>query len=72
MSLSITGLENDYLRNELKELKIKIKESDKILVSMIHEWIMSNEGFGIGEDAEARNCAEELVSRFKSERSKLK
>lgn len=72
MPLSITGLENDYLRAEIKELKNKVKESDRILAEfdmileeMIYDFIMQTCEGGLGESAESRMIAEELVQEIK-------
>jgi hypothetical protein len=68
MGLSISDLENDFLRGQLKELKIKIKESDTILTDMLHDFLMSTFDGGLGESAEYRTMAEDFVSEFKGKR----
>lgn len=68
MSISITSLENDFLRSEIKQLKSKVKESDRvlseldmILEEMIYDFIMETCEGGLGESAESRAIAEGLV-----------
>lgn len=72
MGLSITSLENDYLRGEVRELKSKVKESDRILAEYdmlleetIYDFIMQTCEGGIGESAESRTIAYELVQEIK-------
>lgn len=72
MSISITGLENDFLRSEIKQLKSKVKESDRILAEYdmlleetIYDFIMQTCEGGIGESAESRTIAYELVQEIK-------
>lgn len=72
MSLSITSLENDFLRSEIKQLKSKVKESDRILAEFdmvleetIYDFIMQTCEGGLGESAESRTIAYELVQEIK-------
>lgn len=72
MSISITSLENDFLRSEIKQLKSKVKESDRVLAEldmileeMIYDFIMETCEGGLGESAQSRAIAEELVQEIK-------
>lgn len=72
MSISITSLENDFLRSEIKQLKGKVKESDRVLAEldmileeMIYDFIMETCEGGLGESAESRTIAEGLVQEIK-------
>jgi hypothetical protein len=59
---TIEGLEIDYLRDQLR----KAKANEELLVEEIYEWIMSNEGMGIGECADALYEATKIVQNWKA------
>lgn len=62
---TIEGLENDFLRSEIKRLKEIREEHEQMLVEDIYQWIMSNEGMGIGECADALYEATKIVAEWK-------
>ena len=59
---TIEGLEIDYLRDQLR----RVREQEDILVEEIYQWIMSSEGMGIGESADALYEAHKIVQNWKS------
>lgn len=59
---TIEGLEIDYLRKELR----KAKDNEELLVEEIFQWIMANEGMGIGECADALYEAHNIVQSWKA------
>ena len=59
---TIEGLEIDYLRDQLR----KVKENEELLVEEIYQWIMANEGMGIGECADASYEAHKIVQNWKA------
>ena len=62
---TIEGLENDFLRSEIKRLKEIREEHEQMLVDDIYEWIMSNEDMGMGESADALYEAHKIVQNWK-------
>ena len=62
---TIEGLENDFLRSEIKRLKEIREEQEQMLVEDIYQWIMSNEGMGMGESADALYEATKIVAEWK-------
>jgi hypothetical protein len=62
---TIEGLENDFLRSEIKRLKEIREEHEQMLVDDIYEWIMSNEDMGMGESADALYEATKIVAEWK-------
>ena len=62
---TIEGLENDFLRSEIKRLKEIREEHEQMLVEDIYQWIMSNEDMGMGECAEALYEATKIVAEWK-------
>lgn len=62
---TIEGLENDFLRSEIKRLKQIQEEHEQMLVDDIYEWIMSNEDMGMGESADALYEATKIVQEWK-------
>ena len=62
---TIEGLENDFLRSEIKRLKEIREEHERMLVEDIYQWIMSNEDMGIGECADALYEATKIVQEWK-------
>jgi hypothetical protein len=62
---TIEGLENDFLRSEIKRLKEIREEHEQMLVDDIYEWIMSNEDMGMGESADALYEATKIVQNWK-------
>jgi hypothetical protein len=62
---TIEGLENDFLRSEIKRLKEIREEHEQMLVEDIYQWIMSNEGMGMGESADALYEATKIVAEWK-------
>jgi hypothetical protein len=62
---TIEGLENDFLRSEIKRLKEIREEQEQMLVDDIYEWIMSNEDMGMGESADALYEATKIVQNWK-------
>lgn len=62
---TIEGLENDFLRSEIKRLKEIREEHEQMLVEDIYQWIMSNEDMGMGESADALYEATRIVSEWK-------
>jgi hypothetical protein len=63
--LSIQGLEIDYLRAELKRMKELHRLREGVLAETIYEWIMSNEGMGMGDAATSMDEAENIVKNWK-------
>jgi hypothetical protein len=63
--LSIQGLEIDYLRAELKRMKELHRIHEGILVESIYEWIMSNEGMGMGDAATTMDEAKNIVKNWR-------
>jgi hypothetical protein len=62
---TIEGLENDFLRSEIKRLKEIREDQEQMLVDDIYQWIMSNEDMGMGESADALYEATRIVSEWK-------
>lgn len=62
---TIEGLENDFLRSEIKRLKEIREDQEQMLVDDIYQWIMSNEDMGIGESADALYEAQKIVHNWK-------
>lgn len=62
---TIEGLENDFLRSEIKRLKEIREEQEELLVEEIYQWIMSNEDMGMGECADALYEATKIVQNWK-------
>jgi hypothetical protein len=62
---TIEGLENDFLRSEIKRLKEIREDQEQMLVDDIYQWIMSNEDMGIGECADALYEATKIVQEWK-------
>jgi hypothetical protein len=62
---TIEGLENDFLRSEIKRLKEIREEHEQMLVEDIYQWIMSNEDMGMGESADALYEATKIVEEWK-------
>jgi len=62
---TIEGLENDFLRSEIKRLKEIREDQEQILVDDIYQWIMSNEDMGMGESADALYEATKIVAEWK-------
>jgi hypothetical protein len=62
---TIEGLENDFLRSEIKRLKEIREDQEQMLVDDIYQWIMSNEDMGIGECADALYEATKIVAEWK-------
>jgi hypothetical protein len=62
---TIEGLENDFLRSEIKRLKEIREEQEQMLVDDIYQWIMSNEDMGMGECADALYEATKIVAEWK-------
>ena len=62
---TIEGLENDFLRSEIKRLKEIRENQEQMLVDDIYEWIMSNEDMGMGESADALYEATKIVQNWK-------
>lgn len=62
---TIEGLENDFLRSEIKRLKEIREEHEQMLVEDIYQWIMSNEDMGMGESADALYEATKIVAEWK-------
>lgn len=62
---TIEGLENDFLRSEIKRLKEIREEQEELLVEEIYQWIMSNEDMGMGESADALYEATKIVAEWK-------
>jgi hypothetical protein len=62
---TIEGLENDFLRSEIKRLKEIREEHEQMLVDDIYQWIMSNEDMGMGESADALYEATKIVQNWK-------
>jgi hypothetical protein len=62
---TIEGLENDFLRSEIKRLKEIREEQEQMLVEDIYQWIMSNEDMGMGECADALYEATKIVAEWK-------
>lgn len=60
---TIEGLENDFLRSEVKRLKEIREDQEQMLVDDIYQWIMSNEG--MGECADALYEATKIVQEWK-------
>jgi hypothetical protein len=65
MGLSIEGLENDFLRSEVKRLKEIREDQDQMLVDDIYQWIMANEDMGMGESADALFEATKIVQEWR-------
>jgi hypothetical protein len=65
MGLSIEGLENDFLRSEVKRLKEIRDDQDQMLVDDIYQWIMANEDMGMGESADALFEATKIVQEWR-------
>lgn len=63
--MSIQGLENDYLRDQINQANKLSKAKDKILIEEIYNWIMANEDMGMGDAATAMDEAETIVSNWK-------
>jgi len=62
---TIEGLENDFLRSEIKRLKEIREDQEQMLVEDIYQWIMSNEDMGMGESADALYEATRIVAEWK-------
>jgi hypothetical protein len=62
---TIEGLENDFLRSEIKRLKEIREDQEQMLVEDIYQWIMSNEDMGMGESADALYEATKIVQNWK-------
>jgi hypothetical protein len=62
---TIEGLENDFLRSEIKRLKEIREDQEQMLVDDIYQWIMSNEDMGMGESADALYEATKIVAEWK-------
>jgi hypothetical protein len=62
---TIEGLENDFLRSEIKRLKEIREEHEQMLVEDIYQWIMANEDMGMGESADALYEATKIVAEWK-------
>ena len=62
---TIEGLENDFLRSEIKRLKEIREDQEQMLVEDIYQWIMSNEDMGMGECADALYEATKIVAEWK-------
>lgn len=62
---TIEGLENDFLRSEIKRLKEIREDHEQILVEDIYQWIMANEDMGMGECADALYEATKIVQEWK-------
>jgi len=62
---TIEGLENDFLRSEIKRLKEIREDQEQMLVEDIYQWIMSNEDMGMGESADALYEATKIVAEWK-------
>jgi hypothetical protein len=62
---TIEGLENDFLRSEIKRLKEIREDQEQMLVEEIYQWIMSNGDMGIGESADALFEATKIVQEWK-------
>jgi hypothetical protein len=62
---TIEGLENDFLRSEIKRLKEIREEQEQMLVEDIYQWIMANEDMGMGESADALYEATKIVAEWK-------
>ncbi len=62
---TIEGLENDFLRSEIKRLKEIREAHEQMLVEYIYQWIMSNEDMGMGESADALYEATKIVAEWK-------
>jgi hypothetical protein len=62
---TIEGLENDFLRSEIKRLKEIREEHEQMLVEDIYQWIMANEDMGMGECADALYEATKIVAEWK-------
>jgi len=62
---TIEGLENDFLRSEIKRLKEIREEQEQMLVDDIYQWIMSNDDMGMGECADALYEATKIVQEWK-------
>jgi hypothetical protein len=62
---TIEGLENDFLRSEIKRLKEIREDQEQMLVDDIYQWIMSNEDMGMGECADALYEATKIVAEWK-------
>lgn len=72
MGMSIQGLENDYLRDQINRANKLSKAKDKILIEEIYNWIMANEDMGMGDAATAMDEAETIVSNWKSKCKNIK
>jgi hypothetical protein len=66
-NVSPLQLENEYLRSVIKDLRSE-KYTD--LVEEIYDWIMANADMGLGESADARMEAENIVINWKNKRNK--
>jgi hypothetical protein len=62
---TIEGLENDFLRSEIKRLKEIREDQEQMLVDDIYQWIMSNEDMGMGECADALYETTKIVAEWK-------
>jgi hypothetical protein len=62
---TIEGLENDFLRSEIKRLKEIREDQEQMLVDDIYQWIMSNDDMGMGESADALYEATKIVAEWK-------
>jgi hypothetical protein len=62
---TIEGLENDFLRSEIKRLKEIREDQEQMLVDDIYQWIMANEDMGMGECADALYEATKIVQEWK-------
>jgi hypothetical protein len=62
---TIEGLENDFLRSEIKRLKEIREDQEQMLVEDIYQWIMANEDMGMGECADALYEATKIVAEWK-------
>jgi hypothetical protein len=62
---TIEGLENDFLRSEIKRLKEIREDHEQMLVEDIYQWIMANEDMGMGECADALYEATKIVEEWK-------
>lgn len=66
-NVSPLQLENEYLRSVIKDLR---SENYTDLVEEIYDWIMANSDMGLGESADARMEAENIVINWKNKRNK--
>ena len=56
---------NLFSSRRLKLRKKMTKEQEELLVEEIYQWIMSNEGMGMGECADALYEATKIVAEWK-------